>query len=310
MLKFIFMLLLINTITCQEDENYFEIPIKITQGVYWKELTHNVVYESSAPLLYEGYFPPYDLQMENNKLADVACDVPPSDWCKFATWLDTVDKNIAIEILKCNTNYHSDLHSDDTNIINRQKRGIDFIASVLNFCCSVATESEFKSLYSGQNQLAQKIEDIKLRIHDDHIDLLSVSEKMEGFTHSMRLAITGMQQNFSIYQRNLLKNINAADTQNNKYFYSLFQATERIARRLYETINLIRRKDIISDCRNKHIPASVIPAHILKHDLQLLRNKTLPNKYDIAIPINELTWYYKLKIAECQISQNKILIKL
>lgn len=294
----------VNIINADDNNNYFNIPIKVTQGVYWTPLPRTIIYESSAPLIYKGHFPTPNMDMNSEPLAIKACVNRDSEWCAFAKWIDTIDKNIETELIKSNTRLTTEA---DTL---RYKRSLDFVGDFLRYCCSVATKSDFKALFSDQNRIRDRIDSIKKSIDEDHVDLIEVSDKMESLSHSVRLTIQELQANFSSFVKIMQSDTISAYSKVSNSLASTFHATERNARRIFEILNLMRRSEVISDCRDKQIPSSMIPAHVLKYDLELLQNKTLKENYDLAIPISELTWYYKLKISECEIAENHILVRV
>ena len=63
-------------------------------------LPNAILYESTVPLIFEGYYPTHEMDMNSPALATAACNSDHKDWCKFTSWIDNVDKNIENEILK------------------------------------------------------------------------------------------------------------------------------------------------------------------------------------------------------------------
>ena len=133
---------------------------------------------------------------------------------------------------------------------------------------------------------------------------------MESFSHSMRLNLQDLQGKFSVFQNNFQLKLGQSFDISNQMIHSNFFATERLARRVFETVNLIRRSDIISDCKSKLIPATLLPAQLLARDLSELSKKLQTEGYDLAIPISDITWYYKIKLTECEISDTKIMVRV
>lgn len=71
---------------------------------------------------------------------------------------------------------------------------------------------------------------------------------------------------------------------------------------------MFRNNEILHSCKSHFIPMSILPPKVLKHDLYNLEKSILKFNYSLAIPINELSRYYKIAITDCTISSNKIIV--
>lgn len=290
------------------------VPTKITMGAYWNKLNKAIPYEASIPLLYEGEIPNDNYVMHPYSLSTEGCNEwDEGDYCKLTKWLDTVDKEIEVELTRVNNMLQADVF-ETSDIISKNKsrnpRSISFIATILSWCCGIATESSFKALVTDHLRIKSRISQIKENIHDDQVDLTRVTDAMQKYSSEIKQKLLDIDNTFHNLEEKLSKNLILDDTRFQRLFSSAFYGIERNSRRIFQTLHSISKGAIINDCKNKLIPSHIIPVTILTQDLKSLQEKLDVDGFKLAIPLSDITWYYKLKIADCEFADEKIFISV
>lgn len=289
------------TSTVEHDD----IQVQITPGVYFKSMSQAIMYEGTIPLAYTIPWQQNMDGMERQNLAESMCAVNKGEnFCTLAKWLDKVDIQISNEINRATSVF------DVQNKVNRVPRALDFIGNFMSWCCGVATTSDFKSLYSDNNRIKNRMESIRDNIYEGHRNLMDLTDSVTNYSQQIDDSIQYLQKEFGTLNLNFkqFKSFRELSWMNILHFS--VDAAERNARRLFQTIHLIKRNEIINDCREKKIPANIIPNSVFYSDLQILKQKLLKNNHELSIPMHEISWYYKLEIAECEISNDKIVVRI
>ena len=136
-----------------------KIPIKTTTGIHLTE-KFPIFYEASIPLSYTA--PMYHSKKRTRPTAE----------CKLMTACPLM-KNFDLVNQLSYANLGDVWPLDKTNL-TRHKRGLglDFIASIENWCCGIATQKSVNEIYTTEHKLKMNMQVMKSLIDTDHADIL------------------------------------------------------------------------------------------------------------------------------------------
>ncbi|KAK4882977.1 hypothetical protein RN001_006296 [Aquatica leii] len=75
-------------------------------------------------------------------------------------------------------------------------------------------------------------------------------------------------------------------------------------------VRLISQIEILNTCKDHKIPSIIVNPQSLQIDLEKLSIELSKKGYSIVIPIHELSRYYKLSIADCTTTENKLYVHI
>lgn len=290
------------------------LPITMIPGVYWKEIREALVYEASIPLMYKSKWPGVDVAHLNLPEASGFCDKSQSDiQCMLHSWIFQVDKNFEKQLKWINASIDLGTRVPFRSSKTRTARSVNFVGKFAHWCCGIATIKQLKPLISNEKSMSQFEQVLSEQVSEAFAELDNVNLNMKNFSDQVGKTFAqvidvgiNITKVLDKYQKQLFtegQEINAKS-------YSLLQISAHQVIRQLQTVQLIARLEILSQCRENKVPNSIITVDKLKSDLDKVAEALNEDGYELVIPADETTKYLKLEIADCIISGENILINL
>lgn len=106
------------------------------------------------------------------------------------------------------------------------------------------------------------------------------------------------------------KELTLATEESNKQQLKSLISQSHIYKRFLQLFSIIRKTEFLSACKSKTMPLPVTTPPILAADLRRLSIRLNNLDLQLAIPIEQLSRYYKLPIADCAISKDVLVVHL
>uniref|UniRef100_A0A8D9FEL9 Envelope protein n=1 Tax=Cacopsylla melanoneura TaxID=428564 RepID=A0A8D9FEL9_9HEMI len=270
-----------------------DININTEETIMLQE-TPAVLYENSIPLTYE-------ILRENNTV------IVEDDTINTSKWRDCF-RNSSCALKKILSKFSQDtaiLISEISPIFPESTKSKRFspVQWLLHTCCDIATTDDTDELYHTQNHLSTQLESLKLSVHDTHRNMIESTHNMDSLTKQFNKITDEAKHSLA----STLMQSHSLEERENQIFRHLIQIYSHIDRLTKETKLAISA----SVCQSKFIPTQIITPSTLKIDLQKIQS-SLPQNWELSIPITSLGKYYNLPISKCIISnyQMAILVKI
>ncbi|KAK4880409.1 hypothetical protein RN001_008555 [Aquatica leii] len=195
----------------------------------------------------------------------------------------------------------------------KDKRALDFIGDFFSWCCGVATERKLDNLVIGYNQMKKFLKQLHSGIEHSLIQISNNSKVFNKYHNKVEENLKEI--------KNKVNNVNQYEAEFKNKIGRTFSLTEEKVQRtifyvydtMIHTLNLERvvsQIEILSTCKDHKIPAIIVNPQSLQTDLEKLATELSKKGYSIAIPIHELSRYYKLSIADCTTAGNKLFVHI
>lgn len=310
------------------------VPAKVVPGAFWKLLPDAVIYEASIPLTYKGQWPGNTDYDDSIDLENSYCQInrgSPSQTCEVAKRTTSLSHivNKAINefhgvidpkfFLTTEENLTQALkyefkeeEKEDMSIFNRRsrsKRGISWLGAAAAWCCNIATVDRLDGYALKQRQLEAKVEQLQAGLHQDFKNLQLTTEHFHDYDQKIHGTFREIEEHLHHIEGLEEELDNFTDVLSHQTFQNLVIQSQNLKRNL-QLLTLIRKTEILSACKSKTIPLPVITPPILKADLTRLSVRLEQLNMQLAIPIENLSQYYKIPIADCAMSDHSLVIHL
>jgi hypothetical protein len=289
------------------------IGVKISHGVYLKELENTIVFQSSLPIIFTAPMPKTSLvdpiSLEETCTGNIT-------FCNSTTLTDALDimHKLDSEAMKYQEAVMNQIKVQESFMENdnsRQRRDLvdpirTTISNVASWCCGVATTRQFSKLFTNQQEIKKAINTISSSVHEEHENYVKISDNFKTMADTMNTNF----DNFALQMKLYRQLITDSDLQTSVMKKFVLNSITHLYARNYEFTRQNLRASILADCRNFIIPAAVISQDMLQHELTLINEKLATKQWTLAIGLSSITNYFQLQIAECLMSQDTILIKL
>ncbi|KAF5296812.1 hypothetical protein FQA39_LY12330 [Lamprigera yunnana] len=181
----------------------------------------------------------------------------------------------------------NNLKSEETTT-KRQKRALTFIGDFFSWCCGVATERKIDDLIVEHAQLRKFIDNLR-----------------QGLRNSVK-QINATSEIFNKYHETVRKGFDKTDMKIRlvtSYIYSTLT-------RLLSIERLTVQAEVLNTCKDHKIPVLIVQPLGLAADLTALEKDINSKNYRLAIPVEQLSKYYKIDIADCTVADRKIYIHI
>jgi len=88
------------------------------------------------------------------------------------------------------------------------------------------------------------------------------------------------------------------------------EGTVQVATTLHALTSTVLYVKVLTDCRNKLIPLSILSPSLLRADLKTLQTNLHTRNRTLSIPIDRLSTYYHLPISSCLVSPTKVTVTI
>ncbi|KAF5285232.1 hypothetical protein FQA39_LY16731 [Lamprigera yunnana] len=157
-----------------------------------------------------------------------------------------------------------------------------------SWCCGVATERKIDDLIVEHAQVIKFINNLR-----------------QGLRNSVQ-QINATSEIFNKYHETVRKGFDKTDTKIRlvtSYIYSTLTRLLRIERPTVQA-------EVLNTCKDHKIPALIVQPLGLAADLTALEKDINSKNYRLAIPVEQLSKYYKLDIVDCTVADQKIYIHI
>lgn len=307
-MEFLFYLLIMHSISLAIATNFSKINVAIGHGLHLQEIQNVIPYQSSVPLLFTAAMP-------HTTFLNVFYE---PHLCKHDKWICNTEKDFSsMDMMKKLDQQTMDLQQEILNHIilheehTLQKRNIaselrNVIGEIGSFCCGLATAKSHKQLFKAHNNARDAINENYNSLSSQHSHLVNLTANFRNITEKVNNDFKQVTLQFKQFHADLRdsKEIASASTK------FLMHSIVHLYARNYETARQNLRQTILADCKNHFPPTAVIPQKALTHELKNLEMKLKKKGYRLAIPISDVTSYYKKHIAECIISKTDISVRI
>lgn len=282
-----------------------DVPLELFTGAHLQRRINAIPYHSSIPLLYTIRFnASIELPPTNNQINFCRTNYirDPSRDCQIQNNLWTLSVKI-----------HEQLEIERTllfpqNTSTRNKRGLNFLSQMFNWCCDLVNEDELHNVITNEQELFTHTNDLTDFVATDHKDLVLVTENLNNFSKNVENLAQNVHSSLKLMQEEINDLSNASSSIVMAHLYSFTQQTWSY---LYYKMYFDNLREILATCTNKNLPTTLVNHTVLLSDLQKLNDLASNKSLTLAIdPINKLHLYYNLKLTSCKISKEKILIKI
>ncbi|KAH0813897.1 hypothetical protein GEV33_008892 [Tenebrio molitor] len=264
------------------------IPVKITSGAYWRPLPDTIPYEASIPLTYKTPWNHLDIYptvpVARRPPASFCANNPSRPTCQMGELLSQLNQQFVehmgllepslnpLVFAKLNkSEVVEDYDYDDMEQpVNRTKRALDFIGAGLSWCCGVATQRKLDSLVTDEHAFRSQL------------DLLN--KGLRRNLQVLEIARYNIEHDNIVYK-------NQADTSRDfqRTHFFIFENS----RRTLHLFKFFRDSLIMQDSA----------------DVTRLEGTVQGSQRKLAIPLSELSRYYKLDLADCTLVGQKLIIE-
>lgn len=313
------------------------IPIHTFSGIHYTTIDDMIIYESSLPLTYvfpidnirdntpnnlNIRFPPCPTQQHKSCINNSQTFKPsqsPINNRNISPFNCLTHEFVAENTPACTiANNTIKLHqaindllqkfkpSEQNHSTSRQKRGIQIIGQIFDFCCDLVTHEKLHNTYLSQESAIDHLNRIQQIVHQDHKDLLQSSQ----IFHSTTTKIEETLQQAENEVQSLADHIEKHETSELQLTYHMLAASFNIHMQTYAALYQQYLNHINYFCDKKLIPSSLITEKTLKEDLSILETKIKPFNYQLAILQENIQLYYQNPLVSCIKFPNSTLFKI
>lgn len=295
---------------------------KIVNGAYFSQLQNVAGYQASLPLYYTMNLPDteseYSFQLSINDcmrtLNNRSTEFEKQE-CKVDTALTEISKALHSHIERLENSIEADgnnmfeISSKQQTKLTRGRRGIHFLGQILEFCCDVAIKSTSGDLMMDRQAYMEQIETLNTNFHNQYSFMSDLTNSVNKYQEDTDKNLHTIGNRLSTIH-DIVNKIGLLSTHDSRQLAKTSKYIAWLFTEQFKTIKVLERQDIINSCKQKHIPSFLIPASVLSTDLKKLQETLEKEDYKITIPLNNISRYYTLPIAECVLTKADILVKI
>lgn len=287
------------------------VPVKITSGAYWKTLPDTLAYEATIPLTYTTKW--HQTLFEASLTRSVNCGKRQKPFCELGDPLRSLISQARQQILSIDTAIDPSSYNYMISTTGRTKRALDFLGDGLSWCCGVATQHKLDSLVIDENKLRTKLEKVYAGLKSVFHQITSDSQAFKDYSQEVAQNFATIRDRFKVItniqneEGETLYNLTSELEGNSQYLLNLFflHLQNSIA-----TTHTLRKSQIMQDCRAHMIPNLIVTPKVLRSDLKRLTKILHDSDQDLAIPLQDVSKYYKLPLCDCAVSDSEITVHI
>jgi hypothetical protein len=184
--------------------------------------------------------------------------------------------------------------------ISRQRRG------VLSWCCDVIYKSDIKELTVDKDRIENYMELVKTSLTGEEQQISKLDSSLKSLDQQVETDMAIIRKNLGNAMDTLL-----TDTKDLEVLHGVQTTLVRSVNHLLLESEYNQRNISIAECRSGHIPRLIISAPKLKQALIQLETDLKKDKrqYELAIPSQDTSQYYKLETSSCMDSNETLFIQ-
>jgi len=303
------LLLPVSTILSQyiKEEQKSKINTEIFSGTFFYKLPL-IPYETSVPISFA-------LEIEKNlenittfKNERPCSQNKKSSACKLETDLQIILSHLQLQLNLENEDWKIDLENENLREenLNRQRRGLDFMASFLSWCCDVANINQLKGVIQNQNGVINTVNNMVDLTGQDNENLILTAKNFNNFTMKVKNLTTTFNSSLNTLQKEI-NNIR----ENPEVINQVYVMTHNTLKFLYLNYYFDNMRNLKESCLQNKIPHSAIPKKILLQELRKLNKILKPYNQKVAFDlVTEIDLLYKLQLTTCFHNISHIIINV
>ncbi|KAF5308758.1 hypothetical protein FQR65_LT17969 [Abscondita terminalis] len=288
-------------------------PVQITTGAYWKTLPDVIAYSATIPLTYSTSWTNELVEFIQSDQDAESCQ-EQDHTCKISSEIGKLNRLLSLELKRTHEAVDTEfLHVSNDRTVKRHPRALEFIGDFFSWCCGVATDRKIDSLVLSYEkmqiflkQLRSGLENSLTQISNNSRIFQEYHDSVEDNLKEIKHKITNIQHYETEYRNKIRKSLNRNELQ-------LKQTVMHVYDIVLHVLNLGRvmnRMEILATCKDHKIPPLIVTPQTLRTDLQNLSIELRKNGHSLAIPIDELSRYYKLSITDCTTTGNQLYVHI
>lgn len=283
------------------------IPAQLLQtalvGVHWELIPDVIIYQSSVPLIIETKWNeptatekglnvriPEDLSWK--PLAE-AMNNSHVSWRHVLDQLEEQYLNLFPEPL----------------IMSRSRRAVPILGEILHWCCGVLTDARAHPLFANQRMLHRVLEKYQIKADADHDVLQKTITALQKYTTALKSVLDTERchvVNLTRIVKQLYDNLDTEKMDEEIKFNFIWDVLTTLTQETRDLLRITAKGQTIEACRDRKIPATILPPERLAAQLVALQSAVRLNGYRLTIPIEEVSRYYHLNIATCAVVADKL----
>lgn len=277
---------------------------KIFSGFHFEEKSDLIAYEAIIPMLFKTeLFTKPSIMKENSGIFCNETYPEAGSYCKSYNNLNNLQHIIHDQI---RTSFNDQAIQNGTNT-SRNRRGLVFLQDFLAWCCNVANVRQISSIYENQKDIETHANQIIDSVSTQYKDLVSTTKNLNNFSGNIQEMSNRVHLGLKVIrdELNKLKQTSAANVLTQ--LYTLMEQTWT-----YIMFNYLHDKNrqIIEKCHLNMLSEHIVKPQDLLQQLDSFNTKTKKKGTRLAIPLDNVDLYYKLKITTCKIFNNTLLVKI
>jgi hypothetical protein len=232
------------------NPNEPNLPVRVTTGIYAAQVNMDF-YDSSVPLIYE-------MDMPDPSTLQAFMTIPPNSNLQGLSTLGAILDETKHLLQFASLPFNNFIQS------RRAKRSLDFISDFYAFCCGFATGRSVDQLAAHEKSLDEFTQQVRIQLDTEHKFLKEEAKVYNGFQSRVERALNKSSSTFSSITSELVESEKDIESQ----VISIMQGMIQVATMLHHSAATNTRLQVLSDCRNKLIPLSVVTPVALLRDLK------------------------------------------
>jgi hypothetical protein len=195
--------------------------------------------------------------------------------------------------------------------LQRSRRSLfgDLIGDAASYCCGLVSQSDISGLVSNDDTVSKYLDKVQDSVAHDHQNVITLIKQENDIANYTNTTIHQLKEDIEF----LIQKINAENDQNfrlSNVRIKAIIAQAELTQNVRRFVELYKQNEVFQLCRARLIPIEVVPFGPFLSDLMDLESKLHLHNHSLAIPITNLTQYYKLPLVDCSFTPSQILLKI
>lgn len=266
--------------------------LRLSSGVHTETIA-KIFYEGTSNIIYEVPIPDWDIQFSDQ----YTCS---TDDCIFLHHIAALN----LDSLKLLNISIPSLYS----VTNRYPRGLglNFIGSIENWCCGIATDAEIDSLEMKNHDLASVVSNLKAQLATDHDAAVRANQIVNTYSEQIKNTINNYFHDNDISLEITKNRTSILEEELSNYENSLAFTTKT----LHHAALTATWSHAISSCNSKRIPHTMVNTSTLYADLLLLEADLQKHGQRLSIPARQLNTYYSIPTTRCYYNRTHLSVRV
>lgn len=282
-------------------ENLKNEVYQVFGGIHFQRESSFVPYEATLPMLFTTTFIS-NVTLTNFTYLKESCSKNTIYQSQYCTFLDKLESLSAL--LDEQLENQGFVISHSKIVSQKPKRALNFLGNFFHWCCGVATENQVAGVFDNQKNIADHANDIIKGVNEDHRHLITDNVKLNLFSEDVSEFSNRVRSEVNLLKQDVLALSNTVIDK------KILLVTETTWTYLWLSLFQTNVKTIVQNCEQNLLSQTLVPKTVLETNLRKLEKSLLKTNLSLAIPIENVLLYYKLKIVTCVIQNGEMLLKM